>query len=159
MQTSNRFRTFAAIVVIAAAVAATACDDGDDSDPTTVPSATIAATQETAVTPTPAATVDPAITPGPADVIELTADPQQLICDGNTASVVTALVLDEDGRPVADGTEVNFSVVTLGTADPIDATTSDGKANTEVVALAEQAGVPVNVTAGDAAASIRIDCQ
>jgi hypothetical protein len=159
MQTSNRFRTLAAIGFITAAVIATACDDGDDSEPTAVPSATIAATQETPVTPTPAATVDPAVTPGPAATIELTADPQQLICDGNTASVVTALVFDEKGVPVADGTEVNFSVVTLGTADPIDTTTTGGKASTTVVALAEQAGVPVNVTSGEAEASIRVDCQ
>jgi hypothetical protein len=149
------------MAIIVATVAAAACDDGDDAEPTTAPSSTMAATREptAATTPTVVATIDPAVTPGPAATIELAADPQQLTCDGETPSVVTARVFDEDGNPVADGTAVRFSVATLGTADPIDTTTTRGEATTSVVALAQQSGVPVNVSSGEAAASIRIDCE
>lgn len=90
--------------------------------------------------------------------IELFASPQQLRCDGGTPSSVTARVFDEAGRQVDDGTPVRFSVVTLGTANPIDTKTRNGIAETAVVAFASGQGVVVNVTSGGAAAAIRIDC-
>jgi hypothetical protein len=137
-----------------------ACDDGDDAEPTAVPSATLPATQNTSIPAgTPASTVDPNVTPGPPIALELTADPQQLVCDGEQESQVTARVIDALNNPVADGTEVHFEVVTLGTADPINATTLGGIAESTVVALGEDVGVVVNASAGEAAASIRIDCQ
>jgi hypothetical protein len=104
------------------------------------------------------ATADPDVTPGPPIKIELLADPQELVCDGEAASTVTARIFDASGVPVADGTDVTFSVVTLGTADPINTTTVGGEATTSVVALGEGVGVAVNVTSGDAATSVRIDC-
>jgi len=109
--------------------------------------------------PSPPATVDPEVTPGPPARIELSAQPQTLVCDGSTPSIVTARVLDAAGRPVIDGTDVRFIVVALGSVDPVQAETSGGSAATEMTALAENAGVVVNVTSGDAQASIRVDCQ
>jgi hypothetical protein len=152
--------TAVAAVALSLAVVLAACDDGDDEEPTPVPSATLPATQA-ASTPaaTPATTVDPDVTPGPPIAIELSADPQQLVCDGEQQSSVTALVVDALNHPVADGTDVRFEVATLGTADPINTTTTAGLAATSVVALGSEVGVVVNVTAGEAAASIRIDCQ
>ncbi len=109
----------------------------------------------------PPGTAEPSLTPEPGEpaTIELTAEPQALICDGVEASNVTARVLDGSGAPVADGTTVRFSVVALGTADPIEAATAGGIAETSVVALGSQVGVVVNVTAGEVQQGIRIDCQ
>ena len=155
---------FATCCVLATLLLA-GCDGGDDGSlsPTPALSATAAVTASTTVlattlAATPSSTADEA-TPGPAATIELAADPQQLTCDGEQASVVTANVFDAGNRPVADGTGVRFSVVALGTADPINTVTTDGVAETSVVALASQAGVVVNVTSGEASGSIRIDCQ
>jgi hypothetical protein len=148
------------VPLIAAGLVLAACDDDDDGNeaPSAIASATLAATQPPAGTPVPVPTIDPVHTPGPAAIIVLRAEPQALTCDGEAASIVTALVLDADNQPVEDGTEVTFSVVASGTADPIDAETSGGEAQTEVVALGEQVGVVVNVSSGDAAMAIRIDC-
>jgi hypothetical protein len=134
------------------------CDDDDSDDPAPTPSEIASATGAPTQRPTAAATIDPDVTPGPAATIELRADPQELTCDGDRASAVTARVLDADGQPVQDGTRVTFIVQVLGSADPVNADTLAGEATTSVTALAERAGVVVNVTSGDAAASIRIDC-
>ena len=139
---------------------AVACDDDDDGGDEPTPTATFAATPTPfSPSPTALATLAPGVTPGPAATIDLTAEPQALGCDGTTPSVVTARVTDATGQPVADGTVVNFSVVTLGSVDPVNAQTAGGIATTEMTALAEGQGVVVNVTSGEAAASIRIDCQ
>jgi hypothetical protein len=125
-----------------------------------VPSATEAPTHaDASPAPTVETTVDPNVTPGPPLAIELTADPQLLTCDGDHVSNVDALVVDATNHPVADGTVVHFEVVALGTADPINAPTSEGIAESAVVAVGSQVGVVVNVTSGEAASSIRIDCQ
>ena len=133
-------------------------DDGGDETPTAVSAATVAVSP-TARPSTPAATVDPEATPGPPSTLELSADPQTLTCDGATPSVLTARVVDAAGQPVEDGTVVNFGVVALGAVDPVNAETAGGVATTQLTALAEQAGVVINVTAGAASASIRVDCQ
>jgi hypothetical protein len=150
----------AALLVIVAAVTA-ACDDDDADDPT--PTTSIAATAPV-VDPTAAATLavptaDPERTPGPPGSIELLADPSRMVCDGETPSTVTAVVLDGDGQPVQDGTEVRFDVVAIGSADPVTDETEGGVASTEVTSLGEGVGVAVNVSAGNAAASTRIDCE
>jgi hypothetical protein len=146
-------------IVLSVAFAA-ACDDGDGDEPTPVPSATVEAGEpDASPAPTLEVTVDPAVTPGPPVAIELVADPQLLVCDGDQVSNVDALVVDALNHPVADGTDVHFEVVTLGTADPINAVTSGGIAESAVVAVGSQVGVVVNVTSGEAASSIRIDCQ
>lgn len=165
MDGTRRLRTALVAAVGAAAVLlAAACDDdgngNGNGDETPAATATVEATAGVPpATVEPLPTLDPSITPGPPERIELRADPQALACDGESASTVTARVLDEAGQPVADGTEVTFSVQALGTADPIDAETSAGEAQTSVTALGEGVGVVVNVSAEGAAASIRIDCQ
>lgn len=94
----------------------------------------------------------------PADVA-LTASPAEIVCDGVNSSDVTATVTDADGNPVVDGTEVHFDVVALGTAYPIVAETLDGAATSTITPLSDiGAGVTVIVWAGDAEASIRVDC-
>jgi hypothetical protein len=147
-----------AVVVGAVALMfdAAACGGGGAKPPATM-SAT-ATTEAPAATPVPAITVSPSVMPGPAATLELSANPQELRCDGAQSSTVTARVLDGAGRLVQDGTAVRFSVQTLGTADPIDTETLAGEAKTSVTALGERVGVVVNVTSGGAAAGIRIDC-
>jgi hypothetical protein len=73
---------------------------------------------------------------GPAEKITLTADPPQIDCNGTSSSKVTATVTTADGEPVANGLDVNFSVVALGTANPLKADSSGGSASTTVTPLA-----------------------
>jgi hypothetical protein len=97
---------------------------------------------------------------GEPDAVALTASPAIIDCNGTATSSVSATVTDADGNNVADGTNVNFSVVALGTANPINATTTDGVASSTITPLSNAvAGVTVIVTAGDAQASIRVDCN
>jgi hypothetical protein len=91
--------------------------------------------------------------------VTLTASPAAIACDGTATSSVSATVTDSDGNNVANGTNVNFSVVALGTANPINATTTDGAATSTITPLSgATAGVTVIVSAGSAQASIRVDC-
>lgn len=97
---------------------------------------------------------------GPASTITLTAAPAQIACDGSQTSTVTAKVSDASGNPVADGTSVTFSVVALGTANPITAKTTGGTATSVVTPLSgSTAGVTVVVSSGGAQASTRVDCS
>jgi hypothetical protein len=136
---------------------AAACDD-DDGDETPTPTPAVALTQAPEPTLTPLPTTAPGITPEPPARIQLFASPQQLYCDGGTPSMVTARVFDANDVPVEDGTEVRFEVVTLATANPINALTRRGSAESTIVALGSGEGVVVTVSSGEAAASIRIDC-
>ncbi len=95
----------------------------------------------------------------------LTADASAIKCDGSATSTVTAKVTDSAGNNVADGVPVNFSVVALGTANPINTVTKDGKASSVITPLSNSsAGVTVIVTAGDASIApvvqtpVRVDC-
>jgi hypothetical protein len=104
-------------------------------------------------------TVDITVT-GVAATIDLSASPAALVCDGTARSTVTATVKDGAGNNVVDGTPVNFSVVSLGTANPVNAVTSGGVATSEITPLGgNNSGVAVNVTSGAAAASIAITCE
>lgn len=95
----------------------------------------------------------------PAEVV-LAASPASIACDGTASSTVTATVTDSDGNNVADGVEVSFDVVALGTADPINVDTADGTASSTITPLSNaSAGVTVLVTAGDVERSIRVDCS
>jgi hypothetical protein len=153
-------------LIIVATMLAVACDDKDGADETPTAAVTPPASPRTVAPTAPPGSSTPQRTPGPPATIELTAEPQQLVCDGNAASKVTARVFDAQGHPVADGAIITFGVVTLGTAEPINAPILGGMAETSVVALATGLaagqGVPVVVsTSGDAgvvSASIRIDC-
>lgn len=99
---------------------------------------------------------------GAPDSVALTASPAVIACDGTQTATVTAVVTDSDGNNVADGVDVRFSVVALGTANPINTTTTDGTSTSVITPLANaSAGVTVSVSAGngDAEASIRVDCS
>ena len=151
-----------ALLVCGAALvlAAAACGGGGGGADVTISATGSAplATKPPATTPVVTATIGPVVTPGPAATLQLSADPQELKCDGEQSSAVTARVLDSAGQPVNDGTSVTFSVQALATADPIDTETFAGEATTSVTALGARVGVVVNVTSGKAAAAIRIDC-
>ncbi len=95
----------------------------------------------------------------------LTAEASTIKCDGSEKSTVTAKVTDSNGDNVADGVPVNFSVVALGTANPINTETKDGVATSVITPLSNSsAGVTVIVTAGDSGiksvvqTSVRVDC-
>lgn len=97
--------------------------------------------------------------------LALTASPSSIKCDGSEKATVTVTVTDSAGNDVADGVPVNFSVVALGTADPINTVTSGGQASTVVTPLSNaSAGVTVIVTVGDSSiaglvqSSTRVDC-
>jgi hypothetical protein len=91
--------------------------------------------------------------------VSLSASPAAIDCNGVNSATVTATVTDADGNNVVDGTEVRFDVVALGTASPIRATTKDGQASSTITPLSgNAAGVTVVVSAGDAEASVRVDC-
>lgn len=84
------------------------------------------------------------------NTVNLTASASQIKCDGTETSTVTAKVTDADGNNVADGVPVTFSVVALGTANPINTTTKDGVATSVITPLSNSsAGVTVIVTAGN----------
>ncbi|HLB22684.1 MAG TPA: hypothetical protein VJP07_01175 [Dehalococcoidia bacterium] len=102
---------------------------------------------------------------GAPSALALTAQASTIKCDGSEKSTVTVKVTDSDGNDVADGVPVNFSVVALGTADPINTVTKDGQASTVVTPLSNSsAGVTVIVTVGDSSIaspvqqSVRVDC-
>jgi hypothetical protein len=92
--------------------------------------------------------------------VALTASPAAIPCDGVTSSTVTATVTDADGVAVVDGTNVNFSVVALGIANPINVPTEGGQASSQITPLSgATAGVTVIVTSGDAQSSILVACD
>ncbi len=100
---------------------------------------------------------------GFANATALVAAPAEIKCDGSETSTVTATITDSDGNNVADGTEVTFSVVALGTANPINTTTTDGIATSVITPLSNSsAGVTVIVSVDNGSdastVSIRVDC-
>lgn len=95
---------------------------------------------------------------GPASAIDLSADPNPIVCDGVTHSTVTAFVSDALGTQVLDGTNVTFSVVALGVANPIFTTTTNGVATSDVTPLLGASFVTVDVTSGAAANQVQINC-
>jgi hypothetical protein len=96
---------------------------------------------------------------GPPETITLTASPASVVCDGTQSATVTAQVVDSAGSLVANGNNVNFSVVALGTANPINVETAQGTASSTITPLSgTTAGVTVIVTSGEAQSSIRVDC-
>lgn len=159
---TTRHFVFACLVALMLVASACSDDGGAKATPSAVVAAattpTIAATVTQFTPPMATLVVTASATPRPPAAIELGAAPQKLSCDGVQSSVVTARVLDQAGQPVVDGTRVTFSVVALGAADPIEAETVAGQAKTSVTAIGQQVGVVVNVTSGDAATAIRIDC-
>ncbi len=72
----------------------------------------------------------------PAATIALAADPPSIDCNGTNTSKVTATVLNEDGQPVANGLDINFSTVALGTVNPFKADSAAGAGSTTLTPLA-----------------------
>lgn len=91
----------------------------------------------------------------PAANIALSVDPAELDCNGTNTAKVTASVTNADGIPVANGLDVNFSIVVLGTANPLKADSAAGVASSVISPLAGAGaltadggptGVPVTVS-------------
>ena len=69
------------------------------------------------------------------ETMTLAAVPPVINCDGLTTSTVTATVLNADGVPVANGVDVSWSVVALGTTSPLKGDTAAGVHSTVVTPL------------------------
>lgn len=64
---------------------------------------------------------------GGAENITLTADPPNILADGSSTSVISALVTDDDGNPVANGEIITFSITSGGgTLSSLTAVTVNG---------------------------------
>jgi hypothetical protein len=84
--------------------------------------------------------------------ISLAADPPEIDCNGTNSSTVTATLTNADGEPVANGTDINFSVVALGTTTPLKVDSGEGTGSTVVTPLSgagtiDPRGVTVTVSA------------
>jgi hypothetical protein len=102
--------------------------------------------------------IDITVLPEPAN-LSLAVDPPSLACDGTAAASVTATVTTADGDPVANGTDIPWSVQVLGTVSPLSGDTADGKATANVVPFAgANVGVPVIARVGDLVASTLVQC-
>lgn len=109
----------------------------------------------TGVTRTQAITVT-----GVPAAIALTASPAAIACNGTNTSTITATVTDSAGNNVVDNTPVTFSVVALGTANPVTTKTTGGTASSVITPLSgTTAGTVVTVTAGTVSQQITIACQ
>ncbi len=111
----------------------------------------------------PPAVSPPCVPPGPpAATIELGTFPDEIRCDGVDASKVRVHLRTAEGRNVADGTPVFFSVYWPGRAEPGIAFTNDGVTVSLVTYGPFQFGAPsqfsVNVSSARIEASIRIFC-
>jgi hypothetical protein len=89
------------------------------------------------------------VLPPPA-AVTLVADPPAIECNGVNTTKVTAKVVTEDGRNVANGNDVHWAVDVLGTANPLVGDTTDGAASTVITPLATAGtGVPVVASVGE----------
>ena len=103
-------------------------------------------------------TIDVTVIDEPAN-ISLAVDPPTLACDGTAAAAVTATVTTADGDPVANGTDITWSVQVLGTVSPLSGDVSGGTATANVTPFAQQnTGVPVIARVGDLVASTLVQC-
>jgi len=111
-------------------------------------------------TDTPASTATPAPNwPGPAHTIQISSDPDEVVCDGQHAAQISVRLLDASVSPVADGTPVYFAISQGFVASGV-ATTLDGYANG--AAYPNNSGgygaVQVQVDAGRIEVFIRVLC-
>lgn len=72
---------------------------------------------------------------GPPASMTLAAEPKAIACDGTQTSTVTATLKTADGGNPANGADVAFSAVALGSVNPLSANSADGKATTVVSPL------------------------
>ncbi len=93
--------------------------------------------------------------------VALSVAPTSIVCNGTNSAVVSATVTNADGKPVP-GVAVQFEVVALGTANPINTVTdANGVAKSTVTPIGNvTAGVTVVVTVdGLGAQSTVVGCQ
>ncbi len=93
--------------------------------------------------------------------VALSVAPVSIVCNGTNSAVVSATVTNADGKPVP-GVSVQFDVVALGTANPINTVTdANGVAKSTVTPVGNvTAGVTVIVTVdGLGAQSTVVGCQ
>lgn len=114
-------------------------------------------------TSTPTATATPPRLPAPAWRINLSAAPDEIVCDGQHASRVTVQVFGPDGNPVPDGAPVYFGTIgRAGFVSPPVATTHSGLAKTDAGAyLNPQAPFEpfsVQIDTGRIEATLRVLC-
>jgi hypothetical protein len=106
-------------------------------------------------------TIEITIVGPPASITSVVSEPAEIPCDGTSSTTLTVTVVDENGDLVANGTDVEFSLQVLGTANPISVKTSDGVAKSTITPLAAiGTGAPVIITAGedDAQTSVLVKC-
>lgn len=87
----------------------------------------------------------------------LRAHPQAIVADGHSSTNISAEVYDSSGKPVADGTNVDFTT-SLGTIDR-NASTEGGVARVrlESANTIGTANISAVVTSGNAVAQLRVD--
>jgi hypothetical protein len=122
-------------------------------------------------TPTPAGTPPlptdtPTSTPttwpraGAPHTIQLSSDPDEVVCDGQHPALIRVRLLDASGNPVANGTPVYF-MIWQGYVTPDVTTTSDGDANTFAYPnnFGGYGAVQVQVDVARIEATLRILCM
>lgn len=130
------------------------------SPPTATPTSLPTATATTSPpTPTPTSPPPPPPPPPPhPSGINLTASPTAIAADGVTTSLIRALVLDQYGHPVPDGTQVTFTTDrgTFGGATTVVVTTTGGIAQVMLTSSSSAGVATVNATSDSASGSIAI---
>jgi uncharacterized repeat protein (TIGR01451 family) len=99
-------------------------------------------------------TVQVTFRPGPPNSLQLSTNPVQIPVGGST-STLTAVVRDQFGNPVADGTAVSFST-TKGSIAPTQVTTAGGIAQTTLTSGTQVGVAVVTAQAGTASTSANV---
>ena len=120
---------------------------GDSSSTVTATSGSVSATVVVTYT----------VTPGVPSVIILQAAPATVILPSET-SIITAIITDASGNPVADGTVVTFTT-TLGTLSSTSATTVNGIATTILTYNIAAPIVTVTATSGAVSRTVNVIFQ
>jgi hypothetical protein len=84
----------------------------------------------------------------------LTADPQSIVLNGT--SQLTVVGTDENGVPLADGTQVSFSVTEAGSVSPSTVQLSNGSATTTYHASLVAGDITITAISGGVQASITV---
>jgi hypothetical protein len=96
---------------------------------------------------------------GVPDSLSVVSTPAMVACDGTQTAELAVTVKDLNGDLVANGTQVEFDIQVLGTANPILATTTDGIAKSTISPLAALGtGAPVIITTGEVQQAFLVQC-
>lgn len=104
------------------------------------------------------------VTPGPVANITLSVSNPSIIADGISSSVITAILKDRNGSPVAIGTPVTFTTslaVFSNNRNTFDTTTIDenGTATATLIAGLTPGTATITCTSGSVSAIIRIEIR